>query len=46
VTLESSAKAEIIELADKDRRSASNFVGLLLEKALARGETRPPDDPR
>jgi len=42
ITLESSAKEQIKELAAAERRSASNFVAVLVERALARElEKRP-----
>jgi len=42
ITLESSAKEVIRELADADRRSAANYVRILIEREQARDKEKPP----
>lgn len=41
ITLESSAKQRAEEIAKADRRSATNYVGTLIEKDIREKDTTP-----
>lgn len=41
VTIESSAKQRAEEIAEADRRSSANYVGLLIEKANREKDAMP-----
>jgi len=46
ITLESSAKEQIQGRADAERRSAANYVRVLIEQAAAREQEAAKNDPR
>jgi len=46
ITLESSSKEQIQQSAERDRRSAASYVGLLIENALKQSEEKLANDPR
>jgi hypothetical protein len=41
ITIESSAKQRAQEIADAGRRSATNYVGMLIEKDIREKDTAP-----